>query len=347
MATGAGLDAQLGWAAETTWGTPVTPTRFLEFNNETVRHDITWLEPTGLRVGTKYKRSARVRAARHSVSGDFDLEWATRGMGPLVKAMLASAVSTPVQYAATTAYKQIHTPGDFRGVSGTLQIGRPEPATGTVRPFTFAGIKIPKWEFNIKDNAIPTLKCTVDGKSEATATALASASYLTGVPNTSVFDFSQATLSLGGTATTASGETTVSSGVAAATIIKDFTLTGDAPMDASRFGIGNAGLKSEQLENATPTLHGKMTAEFGFTELYSLYTAATPFPLVLTLTGAAIGVSGQNFLLSFTLPAVRLKSAPPQVSGPGLVMMSTDFEVYSDEANPVVQIKINSDEVAL
>lgn len=345
MATGTGLDAQLVVGEETTWGTAVTPARALEFNTESLKHDLTWLEPTGLRNGVKYKRSGRVRVARHSVTGDFDLEWATRGMGMLVKHMLGSAATVPTQIAATTAYKQIHVPGDFRTTGGlTVQVGRPEPASGVVKPFTFAGCQIPKWEFSLKDNAIPTLKITLDGRSEATATALVAAAYLS---NATVYDFSQATLTLGGTVATASGLATVTSGVAVATIVKDITITGGAPMDVSRFGIGNAGLKSQQLENATPTINGKLTAEFGKAELYDVFTATNPTPLQLTLTGSQIGASGNNFLVSFLIPAVRFKAAPPQVTGPGVVMMSTDFEGYSDESNAPIQIVIQSDETAL
>jgi hypothetical protein len=343
MATGTGLDAQIGFAQESVWGTPVTVTRFLEFNSETLKRDVTWLEPTGLRVGTKYARASRVKQSRRSISGDIEMDWATKGMGLLIKNMLGSLVG-PTQIASTTAYKQIATPGDFRGLSLTMQVGRPEASSGTVRPFTFQGVKIPRWEFSLSDNAIPKLKVTVDGKDETTATALATASYLTGA---SIFDFSQATLKLGGTATTASGETTISSGVAVATILKDISITGSAPMASDRFGIGNAGLKAEQLENATPQISGKISAEFSKAELYDVFTANTTTALQLDLTGAAIGASGSNFLLSFILPAIKLKAAPPQVSGPGVVMMSTDWEAYSDEVNPVIQIKAVSDETTL
>ncbi|MGH3693237.1 MAG: phage tail tube protein [Pseudonocardiaceae bacterium] len=343
MSTGSGLDAQLMVGQESVWGTAVTPTRALEFNSESIKLDPTWLEPTGLRVGTKYKRASRARISRRSVSGDVELEFATKGMGPLLKNMLGSLVG-PTQIASTTAYKQIATPGDFRGLGLTVQVGRPEASSGTVRPFTFAGMKVGKWEFNLKDNAIPTLKLTLDGKSEATATALAAASYLTGA---SVFDFSQASLKLGGTAATASGETAITSGVAVATIIKDITIAGEAPMAIDRFGIGNAGLKAEQLENSHPAITGKLSAEFSKTELYDVFTAGNPVALQLDLTGAAIGVSGSNFLLSFILPAIKLKSAPAQVSGPDIVQMSTDFEAYSDEVNPVIQIKAVSDETTL
>ena len=140
MSTGTGLDAQIGFGQESVWGTLVTSTRFLEFNSESLKLDPTWLEPTGLRVGTKYKRASRARISRKAVSGDVELEWATKGMGPLVKNMLGSLVG-PTQIAATTAYKQIGTPGDRRGLGLTVQVGRPEPSSGTVRPFTFAGLR--------------------------------------------------------------------------------------------------------------------------------------------------------------------------------------------------------------
>lgn len=345
MPTGSGLDAQLMLKAETTWGTAVTPDKAVEFNSESLKSEPTWLEPTGLRAGAKYKRAARVRQSRKTVSGDLALEWATKGMGTLVKHMLGAAITTPAQIAATTAYKQIHTPGDFRGLGLTVQVGRPEPSSGTVRPFTFAGCKIGKWSLSVKDNEIPTLSLTVDGKSESTATALAVASF---VPGAAVFDFSQATLKLGGTATTASGETTISGGTAVAAVVKEVSLSGEAPMAAERFGIGNAGLKSEPLENDYPTITGSLAAEFNKTELYDVFQANTTTALELTFTGAAItGGAGSNFLLSFIIPTLKLKAAAPAVGGPDIVEMSTDFEVYSDETNPVCQVKIVSDETVL
>ena len=142
MATGAGLDAQVGFKAESTWGTAVTVDKFVEFSSEDLKFDPNWLEPTGLRPGTKYKRASRVRQSRKGVTGSLTLEHATLGMGTLWKYALASGSgSTPVLISGT-AYKQIHTPGDFRTLGLTVQVGRPEPGTGTVRPHTFAGVKV-------------------------------------------------------------------------------------------------------------------------------------------------------------------------------------------------------------
>lgn len=342
MATGSGLDAQLMVGQESVWGTGVTPNRTYEFNDESLKLDPTFLEPTGLRVGTKYKRASRVSISRKSVSGDVTLEHATKGMGLLWKHALASAAA-PAQIESTAAYEQIHVPGDFRGKGLTVQVGRPEPATGTVRPFTYAGCKISTWELSVSDNAIPTLKVTVDGRSEATATALAAASYLSG---SKVFSFANATLSLGGTVATATGKTTVTSSVAVATVVTEVSVSGAAPMATDRFGIGNAGLKSEQLENDTPTITGSLTAEFSKAELYDVFTNNTTTAMVLTLTGDEI--EDDNFeTLEIILPAVKLKAAAPNVGGPDIVSMSTDFEAYSDETNPVIQVRIVSEDIAL
>lgn len=344
MATGSGLDAQFMFGAETPWGTPVTPDHTIEFDSESLVYNPGFIEPTGLRVGTLFKRASRVRVARQTVAGDVMLELPTKGVGLLVKHMLGSALTIPVQIGTTTAWKQIHTPVGLFGLGLTMQAGRPEPATGTVRPFTYSGCKCTAWEIDVKDNATPTLKVTVDGKSATTATALATASFLTG---STVYDFSQTVLKLGGTPTTASGETTIAGGVAMSTIVTDFTLTGSNPLDTTRYGVGNAGQKAQQLQNANPTITGKFAAEFGKTELYDVFAANTTFSMEMDLTGGLIGASGNNFLVSLIMPAVKLKTAPPNVSGPGVVGMSTTFEVYSNEIDPVLQIKIMSDETVL
>jgi hypothetical protein len=344
MATGTGLDAQLGLASETTWGTPVTVTRFLEVNSVPMKFNPKFLEPTGLRPGMYFKRASRVQVASSDVTGDVEVEHATKGMGLLWHHALASATTTTTVITGT-AYKQIHTPGGYNGLGFTLQAGIPEPS-GTVRAHTYAGCKVVGWEFSVKEQAIPTLKLTVDAKSESTATALATASYLSG---STVFSFSQVTnFKLGGTPTTSAGETTIGSGVTIATIVKDFTLTGKTPLATDRYGLGNAGLKAEQIgPNGTPTITGKLTAEYSKAEFYDVYKAGTTVALQLDLQGGIIGATASNYLLSIILPAIKFKSAPPMVNGPEIVQMAVDFEAYTNEVDPVIQVKIQSDEATV
>lgn len=338
MATGSGLDSQIGFAQETVWGTPVTVTRFIEYNSETLKFDPTWLEPNALHNGLKFKRTSRATVSRTSVQGDVTFDVNTLGMGMLIRNMLGSATATTTLISGS-AYKQIHTPGDFRGLGLTCQVSRPEPGTGTRVPFTYEGLKVAKWEFSLKDNDTPSLKLSFDGQAEATATALATASYLAA---STTYNFSQATLKLGGTPTTASGETTIASGTPVAAIVKDISFSGSTPMATDRFGLGNGGQKAEQLENGIPTITGKMSAEFAKTEFYDVYKAGTAMALQLDLTGAVLGAT--TYLFSIILPSIKFKSAPVNVPGADLVQMSTDFEAYSNEVDPVIQVKIISTE---
>lgn len=339
MSTGSGLDAQVGFAAESTWGTAVTVSRFIEHTNESLQFKPTFTEGAGLRPGVLSKRVTRTRQSRKSVEGDVEFELATKGMGLLVKHMLGSTVTTPTLIAGT-AFKQVHTPQGLFGLGLTAQVGRPEPGTGTVVPFTYAGCKVTSWEFTCDDSSNPMLKLSFLGRSETTATALASATYLAG---STVFDYASTSLKLGGTPSTSAGETTIASGVPLVAIAKDITITGESALDDERFGLGNAGLRAQPLQNDFQTYTGSLTAEFAKTELYDPFQAGTILPIQFDLTGAVI--SGSDvFRVSFIMPACIIKSATPNVSGPDLVSMKLDFEAYSNGVDPTIQIKIVSDE---
>src|SRR6185312_11520625 len=98
-----------------------------------------------------------------------------------------------------------------------------------------------------------------------------------------LFSFKDASnFKIGGTATTASGETTIASGVAVGTRVTGITITGPTPMKVDRYRLGNAGLKGEPIENAIPTITGSLTAEFfSRTEIYDLFKSNATTPLQL------------------------------------------------------------------
>lgn len=344
MTTRSGLDSQFGFAAETTWGTAVTPTKFVEYDDEDFVLNSTWLENEGLAAGRVFKRVTRVGISRYDVNGQVTIKHPNKGMGVLWKHCMGSAITTPTQIAATTAYKQIHTYSARVGLGLTVQIGRPEPGSGTVVPFTYAGCKVSSWEFSVSDGEAAKLVINFDGKSETTATGLAAASYST---NQIIFTFKDATnFKLGGTASTASGETTIAGGVAVAAIINNFTIRGEVPLAGERYGLGNAGFKAQQLENDYPTITGSFDAEFANTELYALYANASTTALQLDLSNGDAG-GGNPFLLSFIAPAIKTKTAKPSVDGPGLVRQATEFEAYDDGTNPTLQVKLVSTDTTL
>lgn len=337
MATGSGLDAQLVIGEESAYGTPVTPDVALEFNSEDVHREPTWLESQGLRAGGKYKRVNRTTISRETVTGSATVEFATKGMGLLVKHMLGSDGTAAVVSGGTAAFEQYHTPGDYKGKSLTVQIGKPDPGTGTVVPFTWAGCKIVSWEFTVPDGEIPTLQVTYDGRSETTATGLVNASY---VADASVFSFRQATLTIGGAVSTTNGVATLTGGTAVANVVTEVSLAGETPMAVERFGIGNAGLKNEPLENDIPTFTGSLSAEFSADD-YQRFVDNETVALELKFEGEIIEDTTPD-TLAFLIPAVKIKTAAPAVGGPDIVQMSMDIEGYDDEENAPIQVHIIS-----
>lgn len=338
MGIGSGLGSQLMAVAETTVGTAVTVSKTYEFLDESLKYGITWLDGAGIKAGQTFKRIGRVSQSRFTVSGDLTLEALDKGLGLLLKHSLG-ATNGPTQISSSAAYRQIHTPGDKTGLGLTIQVGRPQP-DGTVRAFTYRGCKIVAWEFSCSDNALGKWKFTVDGWAQSTATALASASYLTGMTPFTFADCS--TFKLGGTASTTSNLMSVSGGTSVATLFKGITISGATPLATERFGLGNSGIKREQIQNNWSGLTVKLDGEFtDRTELYDIMIANTTKALEVCFTHGDAG-SSNPFKLGFILPACKIKDATPNVNGPDIVGQSVMLEGYDDEggSNAPVQVEV-------
>jgi len=354
-----GLSGQVGAVAESTYGTPVTVTHFYEFLSENFQYNPAFLDGMGLKAGQAFNRATRTVVSQFDVNGDLTMEHTSGeaanavadSMGFWWKWALGSTLTTPTVVVGT-AFKQVHTNGSKAGQFITLQVGRPQISGVTVQPFTYTGVKCTDWEFSCNDNQIAQLKLTFDGQTELTSTSLAAASYPT--PN-GLFSFANASVfTLGGTASTSAGETTVAAGSAVGSRVTGITITGSTPMKVDRYGLGNSGLKGEPIENAIPTITGTLTTEFfSRTELYDVFKANTTQPLQVDFTkfdpagndanGAAAGAN--PYRLSFILPAVRFKSASVNVGGPDVIPQSIGFQAYDDgTTNPVIQVKLVSKE---
>jgi hypothetical protein len=343
MPYGSGLSGQIGFAAESTWGTPVTVTRFLEHLDEDLNWEPTWLDSAGIKAGQAYKRVTRTKQSRFTVGGGFALEACDKGFGLLLKHMLGSS-ATATQIAATTAYRQTHTPAIKTGLGLTVQVGRPQ-TDGTVKPFTYEGVKIPSWEFSCSDGELARWRVDMDGQDMLTATALATASY---IASTGVFDFSESsTFTLGGTPATAAGRTTITGGTAVSTIVRGVTIRGEDGMATERYGLGNAGRKGQQIENATRLVTGTLEGEFtSQSEIYDRIVNNTTTAIQLDFSHGDAGGSNP-YRLSFVLPACKLKSGNINLTGPDIVGQSITFEAYDNEADPVIQVELVSTDTAI
>lgn len=308
MAIGAGISAQMGYVSESTWGTLVTVTKFLEIVSEGVENDGgTRIVSRGLRAG----RSVNHRAARGVVhiGGPIVMELPNVNIATWMKHMFGT-----VGTAGGGPYVHTFSPSDVLGDSMTVQIGRPS-TDGTVNPFTWGGCKINEWELAADVDQYALLTSTISAKSETTATGLASASY-SGA--TAPFVFTGAVLS----------------GAGAPAAVNSFTIKANNGL-AVREGAGSAAIREQLATHREYT--GSITAEFDGLSKYADFVAQTQRALVATFT------SGSDTLV-ITMN-VEFTGKSPKVEGPGILTLPLDFDCISitSDAAAITAVLTNTD----
>lgn len=315
MAIPSGLSAQLGIAEEVTYGTPVVVTRFYEFTGDGPQLSIERIESAGLRSGTRVQRSDRWVAGKRSVEGDLEMEVMNKSMGLWLKHALGGVATTqPSPGPDPTVYKHSFTPGDLP-VGLTVQVGRPDVA-GTVNPFTYTGCRISEWELSCAVGEIAMLKASILGRDEATATALATASYPSSL---SLLTFVDGSLTLGGVATD----------------VKSASLSGSNGLADDRYFFGS-GLRKSPLEAGMREYTGDLTTEFNSLTDYNRFVTGTEAALVLLFQGAIISTT-YKYELKVTAN-VRFDGDTPTVNGTEVLELPLKYKCVGNAAATALTI---------
>lgn len=323
-----GLTTALATAVESTYGTPLAPDRFLEFESETLERKQEVLSSNALRSGTPrlHRGSRRVTSARWG-EGQITCEAVTNGLGRLLNHALGGT-STITQQGVTAAWLQTHSLGSTLGKYLTVQKQFRDEANAVVQQFTFEGTKITDLEMKCAKKGKLMLSFGCDAEDVNVATAAATPAYTA----TNVFHFAQGALTVGGTAVA---------------LVSDFSTKFDRKMATDRFFLGNAGLKKEPLLNDFPEVTGTLTAEFDDKATYfDRFAADTPVALVMTFTGAIISGSF-NELFRITIPEIRFTGETPKAGGPGLIMQNASFEGCDDGTNAGIKVEYQSTDLAV
>lgn len=339
MAVGSGISSQLMLAEESTVGTAVTVTRGYECDDIKPTNGKITKTSMGLRAGAFGHRERNRVLTGKNPTLQVPLTVMSKGFGVYLKHALG-ATST-AQIASSLTYRQIHTPGSLTGKGLTVQGGFAESYTGTVRPYTYNGCKISDWELACPLDDILKLNLTFDAWNWSTATALATASFLSSLET---FHFAQLTTIVGGTATTASGRTTVAGG-AAIKGLRGVSLKGGNGLRVDRRLAGGAGIKSEQLENDWRAYTGDLDLEYADrTQLLDLADADTSTVLQFIWTGVTNDGSGNFPVLRATYPAVKFEPANPETNGADIIDGKVSFTAYENDAgtNPLIQLEYES-----
>jgi hypothetical protein len=300
MATGTGLDRQIGYAVESTYGTGVTVTRFLPVVDESLAKEINPTESEGQIAGALVRRSTQWKQGDATVGGDVSHELYDQSLGLLLRCAFGTVTT------AGTAVPYSHTFWPVATVpSFTTQKG--VPATyGTVVPLTYTGCKIQSWEWAMAAGENATWGMTLLAQEETMGTALAAVSMAS---NITPWHARYGTLSIDGTLVPT----------------KSFSIGGENNLSDDRRYLGSTVI-ADPLRADLAVYSGEFEAEWGNvgtaaatygTSLYQKFLEGTEGTLIQTL------VSGT---LSGTITAnIRFDGSTPVAGDNGITMHTVPY----------------------
>ena len=310
-----GLFSQFGVAAESTYGTYVAATRFLEHVDDSMKLDIDRNESAGLRSGQRVLRQDHWKAGKRAAGGDIELEVPNKGFGLLISHMMGSIATA----ADGAGFKHTGTIGTLTGKSLTLQFGRPD-TSGTVRPFNYVGCKIEEWELSNSVDDFLICKLGIDARDEDDTTALVAA---TAPTLTDIFHWTGCTVTVGGSAFEP----------------RSFAIKAKNGLKVDRHHLRGASLKKEPLESKLREYEIEMDCDFESLTAYDRYAAGSHVAVVSTWVSPLTYDTAKPFKVVVTVNAARTDGDTPKLKGSDLLEQKLKLKVVDNGTNPAVQIE--------
>lgn len=300
MAIGSGLGSQLGFSAESTYGTFVAPTKFTRASAYMVERTSSRQQGSGISTGQFGPLASQYVETTSGAAASLSFDVQNRGLGVLLNTLMGGTV-TPAIQGAGPAYLAAFPIADTLGKSCTVQVGVPNRA-GTVTAHSLSGGKVVSADFSCAVDGILVASLEVDGKTFSKAEALATAAYT----STAVFNGSQMTLKMG----TYASEAAVSG-------VRAVSVKINRPHDTGDYTAGNAGAKSVPVLNGWTDIVATVEADYlGTTQFQDFAHGTTATSFVWEFTGALLNASYYD-TFRITLPSVTVEPGTQGVSGPG------------------------------
>lgn len=298
MAIGSGLGSQLGFSAETVYGTFVAPAKFTRAKAYMVDRVSSRQQGTGISTGQHGPLASQYVETTVGAAATLDFDVQNRGLGVLLNTLMGGSV-TPAIQGAGPAYLAAFPIADTLGKSCTVQVGVPNRA-GTVTAHSLSGGKITSAEFACAVDGLLTCSMSVDGKTFSKAESLATAAYT----STAVFHGAQMTLKMG----TYASEAAVSG-------VRAVSVSINRPHDTGDFTAGNSGAKSVPVLNGLTEIVATVEADYlGTTQFQDFAHGTTATSFVWEFTGALLNDTHYD-TFRITLPSVTVEPGTQGVSG--------------------------------
>jgi hypothetical protein len=328
---GSGLGGSTGIGAESTYGTGVAPTRWLEMETNEMKLRPVWYQGKGIAAGSLTPKVTQNVLTNQDAGGTIKSMMFQKGMG-LWLANAQGSTATPIQDGGTASYTQTHNLGSQSGIFDTIQGGVPDTA-GAVHPYTLTGGKISDvtYDFSVGNPVMATW--TVDGQNMIESQSFTAASYQTANPE---FHFGETNFLMGTFGSEAAVE-----GVRAGTV------TLKRPLDAGRFYADGTGLKQEPIQNGMFEITGTLDTDLiDKTKFVDLFVSGASKSIIFQCTGPIIA-SSFHYTFEVNVTAVRFSAETPTITGPTLIQPKITFEGRWDETNNPLIVTYRSTDTVL
>jgi hypothetical protein len=307
------INAQLGFGVESVYGTPVTPTRFLEFNSESIEPMYGRVESSAIRAGARLMRSTNFTVHPEGAAGSIAFDVPTKGFGLMLANMFGTA---SIGAAVDANFTQTFNLGPLTGKSLTAQVNRPFVA-GTNQPYTFHGGKVVKYKIGCDVQKLLVATLDMDFEEVDTSTALATASYATAP---TVFSWAGGIVQIAGVQVECSS----------------FEIAVDNKSDVGRMRMRGNPLKKEPIEDVREATFS-ITLDFTDLTQFNRVAAATATNALASINGTW---NGQYAHAGTTLPQFTISSNVArfdkikgiEVSGTGPLSQTLTGKITEDGA---------------
>jgi hypothetical protein len=336
------LDAQVMIAAESVYGTGVTPTRSYEWDLSGSEHsfDPKVIIGTGMQVGDGgFARADRSVSVIGQGSGKMALDYQTKGMGVLVNGPYNNSTVTLV---SGTTYQHNFTSALTASLlqSFTAQYGIiRSDAAGTVDAYTYLGTTFTKHSIKCAAGEIVSTEFEWDAKAQTVATALATPAYPAGLLDP--YHFGEIVCTVGGSLTV---PTTTALAVTGTVVndVKSFEYALDNQADTERWVFGSRNQPRVGARAATL----KLSTEYNATTYDAAQIAHTTLPVTITATSTQ-ALSTGFATVQLVFPACKIKSSNRPSPQAGTPTVDYEFDIRKPASGAAIYIVHRTSDAAL
>ena len=322
MALGSGLGGSVGLAKETTYGTFVSPTRWIEVRDAKMQNRPHISQGTGLANGRIVDLGSRRRATWFDAGGTIDMEFLNSGQALLLANAMGSS-ATLAQIGTTAAWQatfNLGAPDNQNFMS--MQVLTPDSG-GTIKQQNYHGCKITKASWTI-DMSNPLMwSLDVDSQTWENTNSAGTPSY---TASTRTFTFQGMNFKVG----TFGSETTIDG-------VKKMTCTIERGMATERIYMGQSS-KSEPVSNAVVKISGSADVDLtpsNKSVLWDIFNTQAAVPsIVMQFLGNAIPGSASTDTFTLNPTSVYIDSGgTPELDGPDIVSTTLNWSALIDTSN--------------